>query len=208
MWLENADLAILSKPRRASVKEALAFAKENEAWLLKARAAAAPRLTLQARLDENEIFLNGASYKVWLKNTAAKPFEVRDDFEKQIVFVFDYAKPQALQAMLIKQASQSIGARTRQIALANGFDFARISVRSQRGRWASRSSSGTMSFNWRMVFLTPQEQDYIIYHEFAHSKFMDHSASFWIYLGRICDGARRLDSSIKKKTRDIFAIEA
>lgn len=92
------------------------------------------------------------------------------------------------------------------ISLETGIKFGRLSVRDQSSRWASRSSNGSLSFNWRIVLLQPELQDYIIRHELAHSRFMDHSVSFWIFLNRICPGAKRLDARLSKEGEEIFRI--
>ena len=51
--------------------------------------------------------------------------------------------------------------------------------RGQRTRWASRSSSGGMSFNWRLLLAPPEILDYVVEHEVAHIEVMDHSPRFW-----------------------------
>lgn len=85
--------------------------------------------------------------------------------------------------------------------------FSRVSVRDQSSRWASRSSSGTLSLNWRIMLLSPEHQKYMVLHELAHTKFMDHSVSFWIFLNRICPNTQKLDREISRLSVEFFAIE-
>ena len=54
-----------------------------------------------------------------------------------------------------------------------------LTIRGQRTRWASRSSSGGMSFNWRLLLAPPEILDYVVEHEVAHIEVMDHSPRFW-----------------------------
>jgi len=60
-----------------------------------------------------------------------------------------------------------------------GVDFGRVSVRDQKTRWASCSSKGDLSFNWRLVFAPQAVMDYVVIHELAHRREMNHSKRFW-----------------------------
>lgn len=57
--------------------------------------------------------------------------------------------------------------------------YASLSIRGQRTRWASCSSSGHMSFNWRLLLAPERILDYVIEHEVAHLAVLDHSPRFW-----------------------------
>ncbi len=60
-----------------------------------------------------------------------------------------------------------------------GTSYTGLTIRGQRTRWASRSSSGGMSFNWRLLLAPPEILDYVVEHEVAHIEVMDHSPRFW-----------------------------
>ena len=55
----------------------------------------------------------------------------------------------------------------------------RISVRDTSSRWGSCSTSGTMSFSWRLAFAPTDVMRYVVMHELAHQRYMDHSPAFW-----------------------------
>ncbi len=56
---------------------------------------------------------------------------------------------------------------------------ARIALRDTTTRWGSCSSTGTMSFSWRLAFAPRDVMRYVVMHELAHKKYMDHSPEFW-----------------------------
>ncbi len=55
----------------------------------------------------------------------------------------------------------------------------RIALRDTTSRWGSCSSTGTMSFSWRLAFAPHDVMRYVVMHELAHRRHMDHSAEFW-----------------------------
>jgi predicted metal-dependent hydrolase len=55
----------------------------------------------------------------------------------------------------------------------------KICVRDTTSRWGSCSSTGTISLSYRLAFAPPTVMRYVIMHEIAHRKYMDHSPKFW-----------------------------
>jgi predicted metal-dependent hydrolase len=64
-------------------------------------------------------------------------------------------------------------------AAALGVSFARIRVGGQRTRWGSCSSTGTLSFNWRLALAPAEVLDYVAVHEVCHLREPNHSRRFW-----------------------------
>ena len=71
-----------------------------------------------------------------------------------------------------------------------GVSYRGLQIRGQRTRWASCSSSGAMSFNWRLLLAPREILDYVVEHEVAHLSVHDHSQRFWRLLGRRCPDYR------------------
>lgn len=79
----------------------------------------------------------------------------------------------------IERAKRIFPERTAYFAKRMGVDYGRITIREQKTRWGSCSSKGNLNFNWKLVLLAPELLDYVVVHELAHRREMNHSVAFW-----------------------------
>lgn len=91
-----------------------------------------------------------------------------------------------LEIWLKNQAITHLTKRVRIIKDLMGASFKRLRFSEQATRWGSCSSSGTLSFNWRLIHFSPEVIDYVIIHELAHTFEMNHSAKFWRIVQHYC----------------------
>jgi len=80
---------------------------------------------------------------------------------------------------LVKRAKEEIPARVKIFASRMGVEYGRIAIRTQRTRFGSCSSKRNLNFNLAIMLMPEQIRDYVIVHELAHLKEMNHSQSFW-----------------------------
>ena len=85
----------------------------------------------------------------------------------------------ALERWYRKRARAEVASRLDAAVRRAGTGYRRLTIRAQRTRWASCSSSGVMSFNWRLLLAPEEILDYVIEHEVAHLSVLDHSPRFW-----------------------------
>ena len=55
----------------------------------------------------------------------------------------------------------------------------RVAIRNQRRRWGSCTSLKNLNFNYKLLYLPPHLQDYIIVHELCHLVELNHGQHFW-----------------------------
>ena len=82
----------------------------------------------------------------------------------------------------LSRAAAEIAPRLDAATARAGTSYNGLTIRSQRTRWASCSSTGGMSFNWRLLLAPEAVLDYVVEHEVCHLEVMDHSPRFWALL--------------------------
>jgi len=101
-------------------------------------------------------------------------------------------------------ASVEIPRRVELINAQHGFSYGRITVRNQKTRWGSCSRKGTLSFNWRLVLLPRSVADYLICHELAHLKHMNHSPRFWQAVEQLDPAYRESERWLRRHGRTLL----
>ena len=86
----------------------------------------------------------------------------------------------------IAGAREEVAPRLDAAVARAGRSYDSLQIRGQRTRWASCSTSGAMSFNWRLLLAPAEILDYVVEHEVAHLDRQDHSPRFWRLLAARC----------------------
>lgn len=76
-------------------------------------------------------------------------------------------------------AAQVIPERVRVYASVMGVSYGTIRIKAQKTRYGSCSSKGNLNFNWKLICMPPEILDYVVVHELAHRRQMNHSLRFW-----------------------------
>ncbi len=80
---------------------------------------------------------------------------------------------------LREQARSLLAAKSDFYARQLGVCYKRLRIGEQKTRWGSCSSKGTLSYNWKLVLMPEEIQDYVVVHELCHLKELNHSPRFW-----------------------------
>jgi len=88
----------------------------------------------------------------------------------------------AIERFYRRAARAEIAPRLDHASALAGLAYSGLDIRGQRTRWASCSSTGRMSFNWRLLLAPERVLDYVVWHEVCHLEALDHSPRFWALL--------------------------
>ena len=123
------------------------------------------------------------SLRVRVEPSRSRPHVARRGSELRVKLGRENALPDALEAWYRRQARIEVGPRLDLAVARAGRSYERLQIRGQRTRWASCSTSGAMSFNWRLLLAPAEILDYVVEHEVAHLDVQDHSPRYWRLLG-------------------------
>ncbi len=93
--------------------------------------------------------------------------------------------PRRVLDFLRGEARATLGLCARGIALASGLRPRRLVIKDTSSRWGSCSSGGVVMFSWRLVMAPPEIQHYVVAHELAHLRHLDHGLQFWTEVARL-----------------------
>lgn len=176
------------------------FVARKADWIRARQAEArAARPLAHTYADGDSFFYLGKTYPLRLVKQAARPLQ----FDKAFLLA-EAARPQAqalLQNWYKEQAHQLILPRVVFQAGLTGLDYRRLRITSAATRWGSCSSSGTLSFSWRLVMAPPQAIDYVIIHELVHTVEHHHGPTFWARVGQIIPDYKLLDRWLKRNAQ-------
>lgn len=194
---------VLVIPRAGTLGGARKFVKSYQSWLIKAL----------GRLPDAKPFMPGAviplrGIDTKLVATGGLRGVVQQDLEtvpSQILVPGDMAHfARKVTDWLKKQAKHDINAAVRLYTDEMGLHPKSVRIGDASTRWGSCSSAKNLCFSWRLILAPPEILDYLVVHEMAHLRHMDHSPHFWALVARYCADFKLYKSWLKKHGHALF----
>jgi len=196
--------ARVTVPRGGSAAEARRFAERCVPWLEKQLLRQATRVALPRNWNiATKILFRGELVRIEPELDGATPAVRLGSERVQVRDLAGDLRPE-IEGFLRGLAARDLAERTWELARLHAVAIQRVTVRNQRSRWGSCSRRGTISLNWRLVQTPPFVQDYIVLHELAHMKEMNHSSRFWREVARLCPGFMEAERWLKQH-RELLA---
>lgn len=104
----------------------------------------------------------------------------------------------SVHSWLQQQAAAWFGQRLQHFLQANQLTIRRWRLSSAATRWGSCSSDGSIMLNWRLIHLDHAVIDYVIVHEIAHLREMNHSKHFWREVGNMLPGFEQARNALRQ----------
>ena len=185
---------VLTMPPRGNLQEARDFAQKHGGWI----AARLQRMPEAAPFVHGvEVPLRGIAHRiVHRRGQRGIVWTETDDGGRRLLCVAGEQPhvDRRIGDFLKREARRDLEAASRRYAARLGVWVKRISVRDQSSRWGSCSSTGVLSFSWRLILAPTYVLDYLAAHEVAHLLELNHSRRFWRLV-------RRLDPDFERAKR-------
>jgi predicted metal-dependent hydrolase len=198
-------------PRRFPLRDVAPFVEEKRAWIERTlRRLRESETELPAPRLEDGGLVPYLGERLWL-SVRVEPGRQREHVrrrgdELRVALPADpeqllppeSALREALERWYRKRARAEVEPRLDAACARAGTTYTRLQIRGQRTRWASCSSSGAMSFNWRLLLAPAEILDYVVEHEVAHLQLLDHSPRFWRLLASRCPDWREHEAWLRR----------
>jgi len=142
------------------------------------------------------------SYTVCYEAHAGQPHFVHTTEQDQVVVLAD-PRIQAdvccrlLQQWLKEQARNTLVPWAFSLSTKHKLPIARVQIRKQKTRWASMSTSGTLSLNCLLMFLPAEFVQHVLVHELCHVRHSNHGPKFQALLSRLSPHKARYERAMK-----------
>jgi predicted metal-dependent hydrolase len=211
--------AVVVLPRRAPLAVAASLVEAHAAWIerhVAAARSAEAAIADRPPLEEGRIVVvGGLDYRVSAVDGRERPARGRVDVTdaapgrpgRIVVRLGRDGRTTAtlLEGWLRARAHAVIGERASVLAPAMGVRPTRITVRDQRTRWGSASSSGALSFTWRLLLAPPEVLDAVVVHELAHLRVRGHGRAFWALVEHHAPQTRAARRWLREHARELRA---
>jgi predicted metal-dependent hydrolase len=167
---------IVTLPKKAAERRAAEAVRELRPWIDRRKAALA-RAAAEVAREPGTVPYLGANLRL-----VPEPGRERVHRRGDALLVPPGDATEAIERWYRRRARAEIAPRLDAATARAGTGYKGLTIRGQRTRWASCSSNGGMSFNWRLLLAPEAVLEYVIEHEVCHLEVMDHSPGFWALL--------------------------
>ncbi|MDF2231910.1 SprT family zinc-dependent metalloprotease [Albimonas sp. CAU 1670] len=191
----------LTLPQRASLAEARAFLERHVGWLEGAVARVpAARVVAAGRA----LPFRGTSVVLEVRPGRFAP---RLEDGRLLVCGPPEGAPGRAKAFLKDEARAALVPAAQAYAARLGRRPAKVTLRDTRSRWGSCSSTGALSFSWRLAMAPPEVLDYVAAHEAAHLVEMNHAPAFWALVERLRPDWRDSRDWLRRHGGDLHRVD-
>lgn len=208
--VKNVGEIVLTLPLRSKESDGIDFVRANSKWLERKLSEPRTNPSLEQYFSKGgKVSLDNETRTVVMSlNARPRRRSWSTKTEGELHLSLDPLAPieNQLLSLLRSLAKDWLPPRVHDLAEFAGEEVRKIRVGDQKSRWGSCSSKGTISLNWRLLLLRIDLQDYIIFHELAHLRHMNHSSAFWAHLETLQSNARIRDREINKAGKILMTL--
>lgn len=173
----------------------------HRSWVLKKVAEWAPRRIPEMRWEAGaSLPYMGAAIPLQLLSVTGRE-SVERTYSGLLVAARDSSGPRIAKlvtAWYRREALVHLAQRAFHFAKLHGLPVPHVLISNALGRWGSCNTKREVRLSWRLMKAAPAVIDYVVCHELAHLRHMNHSKAFWLEVERMCPDYRALRTELDK----------
>jgi len=173
-------------PKHVSLSVIQNLLKEKQQWIIEKQKVIHERqckITPKHYVQGEEFYYIGKKFKLDIVDNLSTPIDFNNGFN--ISSRYKGNIKELLTCWYKKQAGKIIPQCVDQISDSHNLSFNNIKITSAERRWGSCTGKKTINFSWRIIMLPSEIIEYIVIHELAHLKELNHSNKFWFVVGQM-----------------------
>lgn len=189
---------IVKAPKKMSNEDILNFVKSKEKWINQKVEFVKSQNSLNDDLfTYKSILFCGKKYAVIKENKVSEVHLQNDNIviKKSAVIKKEINQ---LERFLKNKCIEIVGQRLKYFSNLMQLEPSEVKLNNAKRKWGCCDSEGVISFNWRIIMLTPKLIDYIIVHELSHLMEMNHSPAFWAIVSAVLPDVSQTRATLKK----------
>jgi predicted metal-dependent hydrolase len=197
----TADGLVVHAPKRIFESQLNQILQQKSNWILnKLQAREANHVAKVEWIDGEHLLVLGNDVQLHITQSTSNKAVVFD--QNNLSLATPQPNNHAIVARKViqwykKQADVDFTRRLEILAAKLGVPTPPLTLSNAQSRWGSCNSRGEVRLNWRLLQAPPHIINYVICHELAHLKEMNHSAKFWAVVGQLFPNYKLAEKELK-----------
>ncbi|MGU3666266.1 M48 family metallopeptidase [Methylobacterium sp. A49B] len=187
---------VITLPSRTAINTAQLFAARHSGWIAARLARVPARVVFEPGAS---VPVRGVAHRLELRGTRGG---VRAEGDGEDAVLSVACEPahvaRRIREFLVREARRDLTEAVERYVDRLGERPTRITLRDTRSRWGSCTARRELNFSWRLILAPPMVLDYLVAHEMAHLREMNHSPRFWALLHGLCSEVDAAEAWLKR----------
>ncbi len=194
--------AVITVPPRMAVSTAQRFVASHAGWIAARLARVPERIAFEPGA---EIPIRGEPHRLVLRGPRGGTARLGEEGDGRVLSLAceEAHFARRVRDALMRAARADIDAAVERHAVTLGRRPVRITLRDTRSRWGSCTARGELNFSWRLILAPPMVLDYLVAHEMAHLREMNHSPRFWAVANSLCGHVDAAEAWLKRNGTEL-----
>ena len=198
----NAEVDVRA-PLRMGTAEIERLVESRRGWILQKQTELRREAMVRQQRPPDLVLYRGTEYPVSVREDAVAPVYLEENAGLIVAAGYRERREVMVASWLRFKAEDYLPQRVKELAGDHGIAIGKIKIADTRSQWGSCAANGNLSFCWRLIMAPDRVVDYVIFHELAHRRHLDHSPAFWRLVGQLCSDGASCRQWLRRNSRQL-----